>query len=206
MFSGEKDFEVVATTNCGQHLVQLSETHLPDIILAEMQLPGLSALEAATLIHLKNTQIKMVCFTNIADSFLIAAAIKGGISAFVSKKCSKQLFMEAIEAVSDGKIYYGYGQPHSFYTHCRRERNSVLFSEKELQIIRMICQEYQSREIAAKICLGNRTVEVYRNTIMKKMKVRNIAGVVIYAIKNHIYKLPLIMPWITGCIEIEMLP
>lgn len=206
MFSGETGFEVVATTECGQQLVRLSEMHLPNIILAEMHLPGLNALEATALIRSKNPQIKMVCYTNVADSFLIEATLKEGISAFVSKKCGKQLFMQAIEAVAGGRIYYGHDQAHSFYFHCGRHKSFILFSEKELQIIRMICQEYQSREIAAKICLGIRTVEAYRNTIMKKMGVRNVAGLVIYAIKNLIYKFSLFIPVLTQCIEIEMLP
>ena len=71
-----------------------------------------------------------------------------------------------------------------------QEKNaSDMFTEKELQIIRMICAQATNEEMAVKLKKSLRTVEGYRATILDKMKVRNTAGLVIYAVKTGIYKI-----------------
>ncbi|HMJ48093.1 MAG TPA: LuxR C-terminal-related transcriptional regulator [Ferruginibacter sp.] len=62
------------------------------------------------------------------------------------------------------------------------------FSEKELVVVRLICQEYSNREIAGKMRLSKRTVEGYRVQILEKMRARNTAGIVVYALRNEIYR------------------
>ena len=71
-----------------------------------------------------------------------------------------------------------------------QEKNAGgMFTEKELQIIRMICAQATNEEMAVKLKKSLRTVEGYRATILDKMKVRNTAGLVIYAVKTGIYKI-----------------
>lgn len=66
---------------------------------------------------------------------------------------------------------------------------TIVFTERELQVIRLICRGYTSSEIAAKLKLGQRTIESYRDRIFRKTKVRNVALLVVYAIKNGIYEI-----------------
>ena len=67
--------------------------------------------------------------------------------------------------------------------------SSINFTDKELKIISLICDQYQNDEIAKKLKLSKRTVEGYREFILKKMKVKNTAGLVVYAIRNKLYKI-----------------
>jgi DNA-binding NarL/FixJ family response regulator len=62
------------------------------------------------------------------------------------------------------------------------------FKKKEIQVIQLICSEYNTREIADELGIGKRTVESYRAAILKKIHARNTAGVIIYAIKNGLFK------------------
>jgi len=71
-----------------------------------------------------------------------------------------------------------------------RENNVIeMFTERELQVIRLICAQASNEEMAIKLKRGIRTIEGYRANILDKMKVRNTAGMVIYAVKTGIYKI-----------------
>ena len=67
-----------------------------------------------------------------------------------------------------------------------RQKNKPIFSEKEIAIIRLICKEYSSQEIAEQLNHSIRTIDSYRKNILKKMNVKNATGIVIYAIKHKI--------------------
>jgi DNA-binding NarL/FixJ family response regulator len=68
-------------------------------------------------------------------------------------------------------------------------KKSSPFTKREMDIIILICMQYETREIAGKLGIGKRTVESYRSAILKKMKVRNTAGVIVYAIRKGIFKI-----------------
>ena len=79
---------------------------------------------------------------------------------------------------------------HYSETMDKRKKNTVklkLFSQREIQIIRLICRQFSNKEIAKQLGLSFRTVEGYRENIIGKMKVKNTAGIVIYAIRNKIF-------------------
>jgi DNA-binding CsgD family transcriptional regulator len=67
------------------------------------------------------------------------------------------------------------------------KKELATFNAKETEIIRLICQEFSNREIADRLHLGVRTIEGYRKQIQEKMKVKNTAGMVVYAVKNNIF-------------------
>lgn len=68
-------------------------------------------------------------------------------------------------------------------------RKAIEFSTKELKIIQLICKQYSSQETAEKLGLSSRTVEGIRGDILAKMKVKNVAGLVVFAVKHHLYKI-----------------
>ncbi len=70
-----------------------------------------------------------------------------------------------------------------------KKLKSPQFTQKEVEVIRMICQGLASKEIAESLHLSTRTIEGYREKIEEKMKVKNTAGIVVYAIKKEIYKI-----------------
>ena len=69
------------------------------------------------------------------------------------------------------------------------KQSPVTFTEIELQVIRLVCRQFENRQIAVKLKRSLRTVEGYRAAILAKMKVKNTAGLVVYAIKACIYKI-----------------
>ena len=66
----------------------------------------------------------------------------------------------------------------------------MAFTDKETEIIQLICKEFSNKEIGTQLNLSVRTIEGYRERLQEKMKARNAAGIVVYAIKNGIYKIP----------------
>jgi DNA-binding NarL/FixJ family response regulator len=61
------------------------------------------------------------------------------------------------------------------------------FTKKEMEIIKLVCRQFSNKEIAARLYLGTRTIEGYRKKIQQKMKVKNTAGMAVFAVKNHIF-------------------
>ena len=71
-----------------------------------------------------------------------------------------------------------------------KDADKLAFTDKEIEIIQLICKEFSNKEIGTQLNLSVRTIEGYRERLQEKMKARNAAGIVVYAIKNGIYKIP----------------
>jgi two-component system response regulator NreC len=130
------------------------------------------------------------------EDSLIIEMLEAGAKGFMLKNAQKDEIIEAIHHVSEGNTYY-----------CRQTSDKLIkliskspfnpykknpkpqFSEREIQIIKLICEQYANKEIASMLNLSVRTIEGYREKIQEKAKARNAAGIVIFAIKNRIHNL-----------------
>ena len=126
---------------------------------------------------------------------LIIDMLEAGAKGYLLKNASKEEIIAAVKCVHKDQPYY-----------CRDTTNKLAqmiaksnfnpykktikpeFSEKEISIIKLICEEYLNKEIANKLNLSKRTVEGYREKILEKIEAKNTAGIVVFAMKNKIYQ------------------
>jgi DNA-binding NarL/FixJ family response regulator len=180
----------------GFELVELAEKLNPDVIITDIKMPGMDGIEATNKLLEKNPHFRILAFTMFEEENLIIDMLVAGAKGYLLKSSGTDEILEAITAVMQDKNYYC-RETTSRLAHMIAvstiDKNTRLpkpvFTPKELTVVRMICQQLTNKEIAAALNISVRTVEGHRDKIFEKMKVTNMAGIVVYAIKTGIYKI-----------------
>ena len=189
------EIEIVGEASTGKQLIAMCERTLPDVVLTDIMMPVMDGIVAAKYIAQHFPSVRIIALSMFNQDHLILDMLKAGASGYLIKNAHKNEIMDAIHCVYRNKPYYCTSTSHklakligtSEFGSAKDERQ--LFSEKETEIIRLICEEKTTKEIADALNMSSRTVEEYRYRLKEKMDVKSIAGMVIYAIRNRIYKI-----------------
>ena len=189
--------EVVGQAANGSECIKLTETAHPDIILTDIMMPVMDGIAATKYLTEHHPSISVIALTMFDQDNLIVDMLEAGARGYLLKNAHKSEILEAIHSVYQNIPYYCRSTTTRLARLIGQSRfnprhlsEPVSFSEREIEIIRLICEEKTTKEIAEQLYMGNRTVEGYRIRILEKMQVRSVAGIVIYAIKHQLYKVP----------------
>lgn len=191
-----KGFEVVPSV-CGDKQDLLSQISLskPDLVLLDFHSLGMSISELNTITSTYK-KIKFLAFSPIMTKNEMNSVLKCRISAFLLKECDKAEIMEAINASINGEKFVC-GKIISMLT-IEKEINAnnsyiktlkcdgLTITERETEIIVEISLGLSNKQIADKLHLSTHTVNTHRKNIMLKLGVNNTAGIVMFAVKNHL--------------------
>lgn len=193
MLSRQKDIILCAEAGDGRELVQLAATHRPDVIITDIKMPVMDGIQATKTILRQFPDTRIIALSMFDEETLIVDMLEAGAKGYLLKNADKQEILDAIETVYEEKTYYCH------HTSARlanmivksnfnpyKKREPVTFNERELEIIRLICQQYTAREIGDRLYLSPRTVEGYRTKILEKMNAKNTVGVVVFALKHDL--------------------
>jgi DNA-binding NarL/FixJ family response regulator len=194
MLKKPAEFEVVGEAEDGLELLELAGKLQPEVIVTDIKMPKLDGVQATRRITELYPHIGIIAISMFDDDHLIVAMLEAGARGYLLKNAGKNEVFEAIKTVYRQETYYCHhtsGKLAQMIAKSRfnphRKRPKAEFNEKEKAVIRLICQEYSNKEMAAMLYHSVRTIEGYREKIQEKMGVRNTAGIVVYAIKNGIY-------------------
>jgi DNA-binding NarL/FixJ family response regulator len=188
------DFQVAGEAATGKQLISLCEEVHPDVVLTDIIMPVMDGVEATAYISEHFPGVRVIALSMFNQDNLILDMVKAGASGYLIKNAHKNEIVEAIHSVYRNKPYYCsstslklarlIGASH----FGPKARQKVTYSPKEMAIIKMICEEKTTKEIGDELNMSFRTVEEYRQKIREKMDVKGTAGMVIYAIRNDLYK------------------
>ncbi len=193
----EKDGSIVVTGEAedGNAALELLLKEQPDVVVTDIQMPVFDGIELTKEVRKYYPDIPVIALTVFEDDQLVVDMLEAGAKGYLLKNNTSQKITAAIKAVYAGGWYYCESTSLKLSKMIAGSKINHLppppagtFTEHELEIIRLICQEYSSKEIAEKVFLGERTVESYRHKIFQKCGVKNMAGLVIYALRTGIYK------------------
>jgi DNA-binding NarL/FixJ family response regulator len=191
--------QVIGEACNGQEALDLiASVGIPHLILTEVNMPGMDGIELmGELLHNLKLDIKVVAFTSEEEEWNILKMLSSGASGYILKSEGAQILIKAIRAVVeydskycsksiDSKIIQraiGVLQMEEKY---REQINSL--SKLDLKIIRLMCKEKSTKEIAAELKIRSNTVDTTRSRIYTKLSVRNPAGVVKWALRSGFYQ------------------
>lgn len=171
----------------GVELFELLKTQAPDVILLDLQMPGMSGREICPILIKKFPEIKVLILTMNDGLEMVDYLIQKGAHGFISKNSNTDDLEQSIITVVEKGFYYN----ELVFRALQQSRNSAvhrnplsLLSNREIEIIRLICDELTMKEIATKLSISEKTVQNHRFNIMEKLGVHNTAGIVKYAIRN----------------------
>ena len=195
MLKKQPGVDLIGEAANGEELIQIVEELQPDIVVTDIKMPRLDGVGATKILKQKFPHIGVISLSMFDEENLIIDMLEAGAKGYLLKNAHKDEIIAAIEAVHNNQTYYCNHTSRkltkmiadsSFNPH--RHSNKPEFSEKEINVMRLVCQEFSNKEIALQLKLSVRTIESYREKIQDKINARNTAGIVVYAIKNRIYQ------------------
>lgn len=194
MLCKQPGIELVGEAKNGDELVRLTRLFKPDIIVTDIIMPVMSGIDAAKTILREFPHIGIIALSMSNQDNLVVQMMEVGALGYLIKNAHRDEIVEAIRTVHKGDKYYcrsTSGRLAKLLTYNNylpaSEQRVPLFSTKEFAIIRLICKGQSSLEIAEELQHSIRTIDSYRKNILKKMKVKNVTGLLKYAIKHKIY-------------------
>jgi len=193
MLSRQKNMTLAGQAQNGQELLRMVRESPPDVILMDIKMPQMDGIEATKILSREFPELKIIALSMFSEENLIVEMLEAGAKGYLLKNADKLEILEAIKSVMEDRVYYCRDTSATLASmivksnfNPYRKRDIAEFSERETEIIRLICKQCTAQEIGDTLFLSRRTVEGYRTRILEKMNVKNTAGVVIYALK---YKL-----------------
>jgi DNA-binding NarL/FixJ family response regulator len=190
------EVKLIGEAENGKELVHLAERLRPDVVLTDIKMPGMDGIEATRELLKLKPLIPVIALSMFDEDNLIIDMLEAGAKGYLLKNAHKDEIIEAIKAVNQGKTYYcKHTSAKLLQMIAKSEFNPYKktpkpqFNEREIEVIRLICDQFSNKEIAEKLSLSIRTIEGYREKILEKMEVHNTAGIVVFAIKTSIYKI-----------------
>lgn len=183
---------VIAEANNGRDAITILEKKTVDIILMDIAMPILNGCDATAIITARYPLIKVIALTTYDEKSIVKKMLDSGASGYVLKNINKEILIEAIDAVAKGKIYYSSEIPillatpssENPITEKKQATYTSLLSSREIEILQHIANGLSSNEIADKLFLSSKTIETHRTNIMRKLNIRNVVGLVKFAIKS----------------------
>ncbi len=196
LLSKDPSILVVGEAENGKRLLELVPQVQPDIIVTDLRMPILDGVAAITLITRDYPAVKTIALSTFDSEHLIVEALEAGALGYIIKNAQKGEITDAIQTVAAGHPYYCKSTSvrlvkmiSNSHFNPYKIKEGHLFSDKDKEIIKLICEEKSNKEIGEVMFMSTRTIEGIRSRILEKMNVKTAAGIAIYAIKNALYRI-----------------
>lgn len=187
---------IVGEASNGEEFLSLLETgELPDIVLLDINMPGMNGIEACKKATEKYPEIKIIALTMNDEQEYYFQMIQSGARGFVLKSAGTDVLEKAINEVLNGgsffpedilrKIIFKFGTEDSVEN---KSSNIFDLTKREKEVLALLCQGYTNAEIAEKLFLSPKTVEGHRSNLLSKTGTKNSAHLVMVAIQNGVIK------------------
>jgi two-component system, NarL family, response regulator NreC len=191
IFNEEKDIILVGEATDGIELLQMTGGLRPDVVVTDIQMPILNGIEATGKIKNAYPSTEVIGLSFFAEISLINSMIEAGAKGYLEKSVQPEEVLLAIRTVYRQQNYFCKNTMEILSDTKPRPKETknaaAQLSEREKEIVKLICEECSSQEIAEKLFISPRTVHSHRERIMQKINKSNIAGIIIFALQNGIY-------------------
>ncbi|MFD0862648.1 response regulator [Sungkyunkwania multivorans] len=162
-----------------------------DMIIIDIGLPGMDGLSLMKKVKRLRPNLPILILSMYLGRALAKKILSAAADGHLSKKANKKELFKAIEKFATGGTCYG-NEITSIMAdliNCKTSHTSVAkkeFTKREREVLRLICQEYSSKEIADRLCIGVTTVETHRRSMLQKTNSKNVIGLIRFAVQNEL--------------------
>jgi two-component system invasion response regulator UvrY len=179
-------FKVVGEARTGEEAVLLAKELMPDVVLMDVQMPGIGGLEATRKIMRHNPDVKILALTIFGHEPYPSRLLHAGAAGYITKGCAIDEMVRAVRTVKSGGRYISseIAQELALKRFTKAEESPLdILSERELQIMLMITSGQKVQEISAKLCLSPKTVNSYRYRIFEKLGINSDVELTLLSIR-----------------------
>ena len=190
-------YAVVGEANDGSQLLEMVERLSPDIVLLDISMKGTGGLEALQRLRRVRPQSKVLILSMHTDPALIMQALESGAHGYLLKDTTATELEHALEALRNNERYLSPAIAHTVINQAlsrapgnqKEPANAHNLTARQLEILRLIVRGKSTREIANGLGLSIKTVETHRSQIMKRLQIYDVAGLVLFAVREQIISL-----------------
>lgn len=190
LISEFNEMQVIMEAENGKDFIDQLGKKMPDVVMLDLEMPEMDGTQTLAYIKAKYPDMRVLILTMHNEQPIVAHLVEHGAHGFLLKNDGIETIIDAIHSVMDTGYYFDDRVSRALLTRLitgekiKPKFNKVALSDREVQIIQMICDEYTNREIAEKLKLSVHTVEGHRELIREKINAKNTVGIVMYAVKN----------------------
>ncbi len=189
LIDGKHNCRVVAEASDGTEFLVCKEAISADVVFMDIAMPTLSGDKATALALEQNPDLKIICLSMFGDEKYYSQMVEAGAKGFLLKDSSIDDVFAAIKAVINDEEYICKDVMQALSGAMRRNDDTEILSEREMDVLLGICRGLSTQEIADKLFLSKRTVDSHRANILEKTGSNNTASLVVYAIKNNLVEI-----------------
>jgi len=182
----EDQYTIVGSSNRPEEVLGLIEELHVDLLLTDINMPGMSGVELTRNVKKRFPKIKILALSMFGERQVVREMIDAGISGYILKNTGKQELLEALGKLACGQNFFGEEVTRELMKTFRVDEESVHLTNREVEIIRLIEKEYSNKKIADMLFISERTVETHRKNIFRKTGTQSIVGLLKYAYEHKI--------------------
>jgi DNA-binding NarL/FixJ family response regulator len=184
-----KDVEVVAEAQDGREVLDLARAHHPDVVLMDISMSGMNGLEATLQLKKQHPRVRVMILSMHATEEYVLQALRAGASGYLLKDSAPLELELALQAVARGETYLSppisrqVVEDYMQRVGGEHEPLAVL-TARQREVLQLIAEGSSTKEIARRLKLSVKTVESHRQQLMQRLGIRDVAGLVRYAIRH----------------------
>lgn len=188
------DMEVIGSVSSGEDSINRVQQKRPDVILMDIQMNGMTGIEATRWIKDIDPTIKIILVTMEISKEYVSAGIKSGVDGYLPKDVDEQTLLEAIRNVYQGQRFFNDAIMklvfEDFYIHERQKSPDKKLpnelTKREFEILGLVAEGKTNKELAEMLFISVKTIETHKTHILEKLGLKNTSELIRYAIRNQI--------------------
>ncbi len=196
LVESEPGFQVIAEAGDGLTAVELVERHTPMVLLTDLMMPGLTGLEVLRQVQQRSPRTRCITFSMYSSDMYITEAIRNGASGYLLKGADAGEIIQAIHSVVQGNRYLSPGVSNRIVdAYISRVHELVVqdpyeeLTNREREILKLVAEGATNVEVADRLSISPRTVEIHRAHVMRKLNLKTQSGLVRFAIRKGLISL-----------------
>ena len=194
LLQAEPDIEIVGEANTGRQAVQLTKTHKPDVVVMDIAMPQLNGLEATRQIMQQAPATRVLILSSYSDDEYVHQLTEAGAAGYLLKQAAVTDLVKAIREAKKGNSFFSPAIFKRLMDHYREtlqhgvpvKKRTDRLTSRQTEVLQLIAEGRANKQIAAELGISIKTVEKYRQQLMDKLGVHEIAGLTRYAIAKGI--------------------
>jgi DNA-binding NarL/FixJ family response regulator len=189
VLSKKNEIVVSGEASNGEELISIVEQEMPDVILTDIAMPVIDGIQATSILTSKFPATNIIALSMFEKKDVILKMISAGAKGYLVKNADETEIVKAIKTVQKQEYYYSnniISKIISTDSIKQGEHNDIRLTEKEMMVIRLICEQYSGKEIAAYLDTSIRSIESAKERIQHKIGAKNMVGIALYAVKKKL--------------------